>query len=88
MEAAPEAVLAVVVAHEEAVGATGAAVVVLDVEAGAVGPAPLGEQLGIGVGTEDLLGRGVELADDADERDLFVEDDLGLVGSEMCIRDR
>jgi ATP-binding cassette subfamily B protein len=82
VEAAPEGMGALVVpALDEAVGAAGPAIVVVDAGAQPPGTDPAGVQVRVRMGAEHLRGRGVELADDADERDLGVDVDPGLVGA-------
>jgi hypothetical protein len=81
VEAATEAVLLTVLRVHVAVGAAGAAVEVVDRHGEVPRAEPLDEEVRVGVGAEHLLRRGVELADDPDQRDVGVGDDLGLVVS-------
>src|SRR5437763_80024 len=80
VEAAVEAELVAVTGVHVAVGTAGAAVPRVDAHLVAAGPEPLRDELGVGVGPEDLPGRRVELAGDAHEGDLRVDGDLGLAG--------
>src|SRR3954452_19032674 len=79
-EAAAEHVLLPVARAPVAERPAGPGVVVVDLQLGAARPDPAPEQLGIDVGPEDLLRRCVELALDADDRDVRVHGDGGLAG--------
>ena len=80
VEDAVESGLEAVAADHVAVRAAGAGVPAVDRRAALLRAGPLREQLGVDVRAVDLVGRRVELADDADQRHLGVDDDLGLVG--------
>lgn len=58
---------------------TGTAVVVIDAHLVTARAEPANDEIGIGVRAEHLGGRGVELSDHPDERDLRVDFDLRLV---------
>ena len=77
VEAAVEAVLLAVAGVQVAVGPAGAAVVVVDGHREVARAEPLDDELGVGVGPEDLLGGRIELAGDADQGNGRVGDDLG-----------
>src|SRR5690606_32820949 len=71
--------LALRVAVQVSVAATGREVVLLDVHLVAVRPQPLPDELGIAVGREDRLDGCVELALEVDERDTLGDGDVQFV---------
>src|SRR5579859_7551268 len=72
VEAATERVLCAAESGDVAPTAAGAGIPVLDPGAGGVRADPPGEQRGVGVGAEQLRGRGRELAGDPDDGQLRV----------------
>src|SRR5262249_56979562 len=67
-------------AWRERVGPAGTAVKVVDLHLQAARPEPLGDKIQVGVRTEDLLRRGVEVPGDPDERHVRVDGDVCLAG--------
>jgi hypothetical protein len=62
----------------EAERAEGAGVPHVELHLEVAGAEPLDDEVRVDMGSEHHVGRGVELADEPDERDLRVEGDLGL----------
>src|SRR4029077_10277055 len=79
VEAAVEAELVVPPDVPVTVGATGAAVIVVDSHLQAARTVPPGQEVRVGVRAEDLLRWCVKVPGNSDERNLWVHVDAGLV---------
>lgn len=63
-----------------AVRAAGTAVEMIDSHLQAARPQPLADEVRVGMRTENLFGRSVEVPGNPDERHLRVDGDVGVVG--------